>query len=106
MCRVNVFYRFNCSEVACNATYIGYTSQTLINRVKQHRYNSSSICQHYMYDHDKLPPRLDEFSSCFEVIFGSESVRNLKIVEAILIKTSKPQINVKFNQLYDFLKLY
>ena len=54
--RVNLVYRFNCPEVAWNATYIGYTSQTLKNRVKQHKYQSSSICQHYMHDHNMLPP--------------------------------------------------
>ena len=87
--------------------YIGYTTQTLQNRVKQHKYKSSSICQHYMNDHDILPPSdLNVFSSCFEVVFRSECVRNLKIVEAVLIKTTKPHINVKYNQLYDFLQLY
>ena len=105
--RVNVVYRFNCPEVSCNATYIGYTTQALKNRVKQHKSKSSSICHHYMYEHNALPPsNIDVFSSCFDIIFGSESVRNLKIVEAILIKSIKPHIKVKFNQLYDFLQLY
>ena len=104
--RTNVVYNFTCGENACNASYIGYTSQTLVNRIKQHKYKSSSICKHYMYDHDTMPPKLPEFNNCFKIIYSSEHVINLKIVEAILIKSEKPIINVKFNELYDFLQLY
>ena len=104
--RTNVVYNFTCGENACNASYIGYTSQTLVNRIKQHKYKSSSICKHYMYDHDTMPPKLPEFNNCFKIIYSSEHVINLKIVEAIYIKSEKPFINVKFNELYDLLQLY
>ena len=105
--RVNVVYSFTCNENSCNDSYIGYTSQTLLNRIKQHKRQSSSICKHFMYDHDKLPPQsIDKFAECFEIIFSSEYVKDLKIVEAIKIKTESPKINVKFNELYDFLNLY
>ena len=104
--RVNVVYRFNCKEDACNASYIGYTAQKLENRVKQHRYKSSSICKHFMYEHDELPPPISNFVDCFEILFASEDVRSLKIFEAILIKSEKPIINVKYNELYDFLQLF
>ena len=105
--RANVVYSFSCNEDACNASYIGYTAQTLANRIKQHKYQSSSICKHYMHDHDKMPPRsFDTFANCFEIIFSSDEVRILKIVEAIKIKADKPIINVKFNELYDFLQLF
>ena len=60
-----------------------------------------------MHDHDKMPPRsFDTFANCFENIFSSDEVRILKIVEAIKIKADKPIINVKFNELYDFLQLF
>ena len=60
-----------------------------------------------MHDHDKMPPpSFDTFASCFEIVYSSEEVRNLKIVEAIKIKSEKPIINVKFNELYDFLQLF
>ena len=104
--RSNVVYNFTCNEDACSASYIGYTAQTLVNRIKQHRYKSSSICKHYMHDHDKLPPPLSEFKNSFKIIFSAEHVVNLKIVEAILIKSEKPIINIKFNELYDLLQLY
>ena len=105
--RVNVVYSFKCNEDACNASYVGYTAQTLQNRITQHKRQSSSICKHFMHEHDKLPPSsMDVFSRCFEIIYSSEDVRNLKIVEAITIKSEKPHINVKFNELYDFLQLF
>ena len=105
--RVNVVYSFTCNENSCNDSYIGYTSQTLLNRIKQHKRHSSSICKHFMCDHDKVPPQsLDEFSDCFEILFSSENVLTLKIVEAIKIKAENPKINVKFNELYDFLNLF
>ena len=106
MKRVNVVYQFSCSEDACNASYIGYTAQRLENRIKQHRYKSSSICQHFMHEHDMLPTSNSNFAECFEIVFSSENVRNLKIVEAIKIKSEKPQINVKFNEFYDSLQLF
>ena len=85
---------------------IGYTTQKLENRIKQHRYKSSSICKHFMYEHDKLPSSISNFVQCFDVLFASENVRNLKIVEAIKIKSEKPHINVKYNEFYDSLQLF
>ena len=104
----NVVYSFNCKENACNdASYIGFTSQMLSNRIKQQKRQFSSICKHFMFDHDKVPPQsLDEFSKSFTIIFSSENIRTVKIVEAIKIKSEKPVINVKFNELYDFLQLF
>ena len=104
--RVNVVYQFKCFADGCNSSYIGYTAQTLKNRVAQHRYKSSSIWKHLAYDHNLSPPPLNEFLRCFDVIFSSNDIRHLRIAEAILIKSSKPPINVKFNELYDFLQLY
>ena len=104
--RANVVYSFNCNEDSCNESYVGYTTQKLENRIKQHRYKSSSICKHFMYEHDKLPSSLSNFVQCFDVLFASENVRNLKIVEAIKIKSEKPHIKVKYNEFYDSLQLF
>ena len=102
----NVVYQFNCQEVSCNATYIGHTSKTLRSRIKQHRYSSSSIYQHFINDHNELPPQFDVLSNQFEIVFNSTEILNVKIAEAILIKSKNPYINVKYNELYDFLKLF
>jgi hypothetical protein len=53
--RVNVVYRFSCTEAGCNAAYIGYTTNTLLARCKQHRYSSSSIYSHFSFDHHMSP---------------------------------------------------
>ena len=102
----NVVYQFNCQEVSCNATYIGHTSKTLRSRIKQHRYSASSIYQHFINDHNELPPQFDVLSNQFEIVFNSTEILNVKIAEAILIKSKNPYINVKYNELYDFLKLF
>ena len=99
-------YRYSCCEVSCNDTYYGYTTQKLGTRAQQHRYAGSSIREHFITDHDKLLPKLDIFRQNFEIIYADHDVLNLKIAEAILIKNDKPVINVKYNELYDFLKLY
>ena len=52
------------------------------------------------------PPSFDTFAKCFKIIYSSNEVRDLKIVEAIKIKSEKPIVNVKFNELYDFLQLF
>ena len=52
----HVVYQFSCTESGCNATYVGYTTNRLITRCKQHRYSSSSIHNQYSFDHDILPP--------------------------------------------------
>ena len=105
--RSGCVYKFLCPEPSCNeAMYYGYTNQRLGTRVKQHRYQSSSICKHFIDNHDKLPPKFDDFIKNFSIIFSSSDVLSLKIAEAILIKTDKPLINIKYNELYDFLKLF
>ena len=104
--RTNVVYQYKCFFDGCNSSYVGYTAQTLKNRISQHRYKSSSIWKHLKYDHGVDIPHFDDFARCFTIVFASNIVRNLRIAEAILIKSNKPAINVKFNELYDFLKLY
>ena len=84
--RCDVVYQFSCSEDACNASYIGYTTQTLSNRIKQHRRSNSGICKHYIEDHSlETAPTYDELRGCFRVLFANNDDFALKIVEAIYI---------------------
>ena len=100
-------YRFECPNLSCkDIFYYGYTAQKLSSRIKQHRYQGSSIYEHFIHDHNESPPKFDQFSKNFTILFRNDDVLKLKIAEAILIKNDKPFINVKFNQLYDFLKLF
>ena len=85
---------------------IGYTTQSLQNRVKQHRRQESSIYKHYTNDHNKLPPIYDEIIKLFSIEYFNEDLHTLKVAEAIHIKALRPYINVKYNELYDVLKLF
>ena len=53
-----------------------------------------------------FPPPATTLIEHFKIIYASPELINLKIAEAITIKTTKPIINVKYNELYDFLKLF
>ena len=52
------------------------------------------------------PPPATTLIENFKIIYASPEFINLKIAETITIKTTKPIINVKYNELYDFLKLF
>ena len=104
--RSRVVYRFSCPEPACNAAYVGYTTQTLLNRAKQHRYRESSIFKHFSLDHNKDVPLINEMIVNFGIIYSSNETIKLKIAEAISIKSERPFINVKHDVLYDLLRLF
>ncbi len=104
--RAGVVYQFQCNEGSCKATYIGYTTNDLVTRCRQHRYNPSSIYMHYSHDHHTSPPPIDNLIEQFSVIYQDNNVFNLKIVEAIKIKELNPIVNVKYNDFYNILKLF
>ena len=103
----SLVYRFECPISSCNDVhYYGYTNQRLGTRVKQHRRKDSAICRHFMDTHNDLPPNYPDLIECFSIIFQSHDILSVKISEAILIKNDKPVINIKYNELYDFLNLF
>ena len=108
--RCKVVYQFSCNQVACNATYIGYTTQKLSNRVKQHRRSTSSIYKHFTnrdgpHKLAEAPP-WTQLINQFEILFSTNDVEALKIAEGILIKQHRPLINVQNNESYYALKLF
>ena len=102
----DVVYKFTCPEARCNSTYYGYTQNSLKKRVSEHRYKASSIYQHYVTDHNMLPPQQNNLISHFEIVYANSDLISLKIAEAISIKHFKPIISVKYNVLYEFLSLF
>jgi Txe/YoeB family toxin of Txe-Axe toxin-antitoxin module len=104
--RANVVYQLNCTEDRCNAFYIGYTTNTLLTRCKQHRYQSSSIYSHYSFDHSMRPPDADTLINNFKILYSFSNLIDLKVAEAISIKKENPFINVKYNDFYNILKLF
>jgi len=99
-------YRFDCPKDGCTASYIGYTTNTIMTRCKQHRYSSSSIHTHFQIDHHETPPAADSLINSFSIIYNSNNLIDLKIAEAISIKLHNPYINVKYNENYSLLKLF
>ena len=92
---------------SAGCTYIGYTNQKLSTRVKQHKRKTSSIFKHFMDEHNDAPPLTNELVKSFSIIYSSHGdLMSVKIAEAILIKNNRPLINIKYNELYDFLRLY
>src|SRR5678816_4055422 len=49
--RHHVVYQFNCSELDCTSTYIGYTKNRLSDRAYQHLYSPSKIFGHFNTAH-------------------------------------------------------
>ena len=74
--------------------------------LEQHHYSQSSIYKHFTIDHDKISPTYDSLKDMFKDIYQSPDTRNVKIAKAILIKTERHIINIKFSELIDFLKLF
>ena len=104
--RCGVVYSFKCPMDSCNELYYGHTTQHLSNRVKQHRYVTSSIAKHLHNDHNMPVPAYETFKNCFDIIYSSTESIRIKIVEALKIKADRPFINVKYDVLNTLLKLF
>ena len=104
--RVNVVYQFTCSEGRCNAAYLGYTTNTLSTRCKQHRYSGSSIREHFQHDHSMLPPPFESLIKNFTILHSYQRTIDLKLAEAIEIKNRNPFINIKYNEMSTISQLF
>ena len=104
--RTRVVYQFKCTEDRCNASYVGYTTNSILTRCKQHRYSSSSVYNHYSIDHHMNPPSADILIKNFSILYSSPQLPNLKTAEAIIIKQTNPYINVKYNEFFHSLTLF
>ena len=102
----NVVYSFKCSEDSFNASYVGYSTNELSTRIKQHRYSQSSIYKHYVTDHDESPTKYDVLKDCFSIIYKIQDTTSVKIAEAVMIKNLCPLINVEYSDTTNLLKLF
>ena len=59
-----------------------------------------------MLEHDWLPPTFDQLDESFRVLFKIYDTISVKLAEAILIKTERPNINVKYSNMDNFVKLF
>ena len=95
--RSHVVYQFSCSEDRCNATCVGYTTNPLLTRCKQHRFAFNSIYTHYTIDHSMIRPPANELINHFSILYSNPDKLSLKIAESITIKSTNPLTNVKYN---------
>ena len=90
--RANVIYQFNCPLSHGQATeYIGFTQNTLSQRLTYHRQNGG-ICDHFSKFHGIKPTR-DQLLENTKIIGGANNRQKLLIKEAIIILERKPVIN-------------
>ena len=99
-------YQFKCNELSCQANYIGYTTNRLITRAKQHRYNPSKIFKHFNDDHKTAPSKQDDYFNQFTILYRNNIKRNIQIAEALLIKKNNPYINIRYHEMDIELKIF
>src|SRR5678816_4821324 len=68
----HVVYQFHCNKDGCNASYIGYTTNSLKLRVSQHRYRPSKIFEHFKNEHGTPKPNID--ISNFDILHRAGTV--------------------------------
>ena len=86
-----VVYKFQCN--LCDAGYVGYTRGHLHERVDGHKQKSSSICKHYLSEHNSnIPPHLLEQ---FHVLTKCSNKFDCLIKEMLFIRKLKPSLNVQ-----------
>ena len=100
----SVVYSYNCNA-GCNANnYIGYTTNTLGTRMRQHSY-SGAIRKHHEEVHQKRV-KYDEIILNTSILQRLRTRDDLLIMEAILIKEHRPIINLKDEGITKILKIF
>ena len=92
----NVVYQFKCPEDGCSTVsslYIGYTTCTLKKRMIEHSY-SGAIRTHGQDEHGKRFSK-EEIMNNVSIAKKDSCPQNLRILEALLIKKHRPNINRK-----------
>jgi hypothetical protein len=101
----NVVYQYECPNTSCNASsYIGYTTNTLKTRMGQHS-NNGSIKQHGLGKHETRLTSTD-ILNCTKVLSRCRLRSELIILEALYIKSVKPDINQQNEGAHRVLKIF
>jgi hypothetical protein len=83
-----VVYEFKCGS--CDASYVGYTSRHLHQRIDEHKY--SAIGKHRYSDHGQTSPVPPD---CFHILKKCVSKFDCLIYEMLFIKSKSPALNVQ-----------
>lgn len=101
----NVVYRYQCDEVhmynAQNTYYIGHTTTTIKERIKQH----TSIKKHHR-DHHNCNITGSQILPNVSVLAKLNNKVDLVIMEALLIKQEQPLINIQTDDFNRTLKIF
>ena len=97
----HVVYQYSCPHSGCNtSTYIGFTQNTILERMRQHKYNCS-IKEHLSLYHDI---KANNLSTNTSILSSARTKNDLCILESLWQRKSKPKINKReensANQLY------
>ena len=91
-----VVYEFECDR--CDAGYVGITTQHLHQRIDGHTVPASSICKHYLNDHN-IKPTVDLITPCFKVIRKCRNKFECLMHEMFYIQELEPSLNVQGDSL-------
>ena len=89
----NVVYKYKC--ISCDRSYIGYTERPINVRAGEHSVKTSVLSR--AHSSHGCSTKIDK--EIFSVLCSGRSIFDLKVKEAYLIKTLKPELNVKYESI-------
>ena len=105
--KTNIVYSFKCPFAHSNVheyEYIGLTSTTLENRLRNHTYRGS-IKEHILHEHNTSVTKTQLIENT-SILAHAENRHKLFIKEALLILQKSPIINCQYDNFCNVLKLY
>ena len=95
--KCHLVYEFKCQEGQCSAlnnnSCVGMTNCSLKSRLTRHKYQGA-IFSHFRVYHKKNPD-IDTLLKSTKILYLCSSPILLPIIEALLIRTKKPNMNGK-----------
>ena len=80
------------------------TTNAINTRAQQHRFKPSKIHAHLENEHQIS--KVGDIKHCFKTLYRSDNLCDLKIAEALLIKSHLPEINIKYNEMSNNLLIF
>jgi hypothetical protein len=103
----HVIYQYTCDRLGCNSNekYIGLTTCSLYTRLGNHT-QQGSIKEHLQNKHEIVSLKRMELLNSVTILAKNRNVRDLRFLEAILIKDRKPTLNSKEEGSDKLLKIF
>jgi hypothetical protein len=102
----HVVYSYTCDNATCNGgkTYIGYTTNSLETRMKQHSYKGA-IRKHHENVHN-IRIKTHQILKNVKILQKSPNTYELQILESLLIKEKSPDLNRQDEGFSRILKIF